>query len=121
MILKKRVPKRTPAFLRATLKGEDSTQDVCVRNVSVNGALLDAKQPLRVFETVTLVCGESRVNGIVAWSENGRVGMEFSELLTNELLVDSLQQGMKVSAPQAYRDGRIGEIAEQAETSTQPD
>ena len=107
MIVQKRVPRRTPAFLKAVLQGEDSTQDVCVRDVSVNGALLDVVQPLRVFEMVTLNCGSSRVNGIVAWSEDGRVGMEFSELLTGDTLVDSLEQRMKISAPRVYQGGRL--------------
>jgi hypothetical protein len=77
----------------------------------VNGALLDAPLQLRVFETVSLNCGDSCVNGIVAWSANGRVGMEFSELLTSELLVDSLQQRMKVSAPRSYRDDPTGDLS----------
>jgi PilZ domain. len=119
MIIRKRVPKRTTAFLQAVLKSEDATQKVCIRDISVNGALLDAERPLRVFEMVTLLCGDSSVNGIVAWSENGRVGMEFSELLTSDLLVDSLQRGMKVSAPRNYRNGRMGEADGEAATGLQ--
>lgn len=111
MIIQKRVPKRSPVFLRAILTGEDSTQTVCIRNVSVNGALLDAPHQLRVFETVSLYCGDSCVNGIVAWSRDGRVGMEFSELLTVDLLVDSLEQRMKVSAPRSYRDDPAGDLS----------
>lgn len=107
MIVTKRNPRRAPAFLKAVLQGEDSTQEVCVRDVSVNGALLEVLQPLRVFEMVTLTCGNSRVNGIVAWSDDGRLGMEFSELLTGDTLVDSLEQRMKISAPRSYQGGQL--------------
>ncbi|MFN3620138.1 PilZ domain-containing protein [Sphingorhabdus sp.] len=99
----KRSPKRTASFLKAKLKSESLTQEVCVRDVSVNGALLDVAEPLRVFEIVTLICGDTQVNGIVAWSDQGRVGMEFSELLTSKLLVDALNSKIKVSAPKNYQ------------------
>lgn len=102
LVAQKRIPKRSASFLKAELKSATLTQDVCVRDVSVNGALLDAAEPLRVFEIVTLTCGNTTVNGIVAWSDQGRLGMEFSELLTGETLVDSLKSRMKVSAPKKY-------------------
>lgn len=99
----KRSPKRISSFVKARLESENLTQDVCVRDVSVNGALLDVAQPLRVFEIVTLICGDTRVNGIVAWSDQGRLGMEFSELLTSKILVDALNSKIKVSAPKKYQ------------------
>jgi len=58
---------------------------------------------LQVFEIITLVCGSTKVNGIVAWCAQGRLGMEFSELLTNEILTDTLKGQMKVSAPKKYQ------------------
>ena len=103
IVTQKRSPRRTPTFLKAKLQSDNFTQTVYVRDVSVNGALLDVTQHLRVFEVVTLICGDTHVNGIVAWSDQGRVGMEFSELLTCEILVDSLKSGLKVTAPKDYR------------------
>lgn len=103
IVTQKRSPRRSPTFLKAELQSEHLTQTVYVRDVSVNGALLDVAQPLRVFEIVTLICGDTSVKGIVAWSDQGRVGMEFSELLTCEILVDSLNSGLKVTAPKDYR------------------
>ncbi|WP_411291535.1 hypothetical protein [Sphingorhabdus sp.] len=92
-----------PSFLKAKLQSENLTQIVCVRDVSVNGALLDVTQPLRAFEIVTLICGDTNVNGLVAWSDNGRLGIEFSELLTCEILVGSLKSRIKVSASKSYQ------------------
>ena len=102
LIAPKRSPKRTSTFLKAELRSEAITQAVCVRDVSMNGALLDAAIPLRVFEIVTLFCGDTKVNGIVAWCDQGRLGMEFSELLVSKVLVDSLKSQIQVSAPKKY-------------------
>ena len=112
IIAQKRSPKRSSSFLKAELRSKTFTQDVCVRDVSVNGALLDVAEPLRVFEIVTLICGDTRVNGIVAWSDQGRLGMEFSELLTNEILVDSLKSQIRVSAPKKYQPSINGAESE---------
>jgi cobalamin biosynthesis protein CbiG len=103
IIAQKRSPRRMPSFVRGNLQSANLTQSVCVRDVSVNGALLDATEPLKIFEIVTLICGETKVNGIVAWSDKGRLGIEFSELLTCDILVDSLKSRIKVSAPKSYQ------------------
>ena len=103
IVSQKRSPKRTPSFLKGDLQSENLTQTVCVRDVSVNGALLDVTNSLKVFEIVTLICGDTKVNGIVAWSDKGRLGIEFSELLTCEVLVDALKTRMQVSAPKNYQ------------------
>lgn len=103
IISQKRNPKRMPTFLQGQLQGADLTQRVCVRDVSVNGALLEASQPLEVFEIVTLICGTTKVNGIVAWCDKGLLGMEFSELLTCKVLVDTLKSRLRVTAPKKYQ------------------
>lgn len=74
-----------------------------MRDVSVNGALLDVSLPLQAFEIVTLICGDTKVSGIVAWCNERRLGVEFSELLTCEILVDALNGRIKVSAPKKYQ------------------
>lgn len=60
IVAQKRSPRRTPSFLKGELQSENLTQTVCVRDVSVNGALLDVTDPLKVFEIVTLICGERK-------------------------------------------------------------
>lgn len=109
IIAQKRDPKRKSAFLKAQLTSDGLTQDVCVRDISVNGALLDITVPLRVFEIVTLVCGDTRVRGIVAWCDHGRLGMEFAELLTGETLVSALEYRITVSAPKKHHPNSVGE------------
>lgn len=103
MIVQKRIPKRTPAFVKGSLEGETSVQDVYVRDISDFGALLDVSRPLRQLETVTLVCGNSRINGIVAWSDETRMGVEFSDVVTGDTLKQYFGKQLKVSAPKSYR------------------
>lgn len=107
MIAHKRIPKRRSSFLKAELQSERITQAVCIRDISVNGALLDLTEPLGIFEIVRLICGNTKVNGIVAWYDEGRLGMEFAEPLSGTTLVDFLQGPMKVSAPTKYQPTTI--------------
>ena len=108
----KRSPKRAPLFLRGRLKGNEDTQEVRIRDVSVDGALLDVTHLVPVEEPVTLICGHSCIKGKVAWADDGRIGVKFVEPISGETLVDSLDQGMKVSAQRRYLEGRIQGSAE---------
>ena len=83
-----------------------------MRDVSTDGALLDVQEPVKVFEMITLVCGRSRINGIVAWCEDGRAGVEFAEPISGKTLTDSLDAKLKVSAPKNYRDGETTDPTE---------
>lgn len=103
MLAQKRVPKRKPTFVRGMLEGENSSQEVYVRDLSVDGALLDINETLSVFKTITLICGNSRINGIVAWSTKDRLGIEFSEPMSGDTLVDSFNRSIRVSAPKKYK------------------
>jgi hypothetical protein len=109
MTVPKRQSKRTPIFLRGTLELEDSIQDVRIRNVSVDGALVDVSDDIGTFQTATLVCGLSRINGIVVWSEDGQAGIEFAEPISGKTLTDSVQTKLRVSAPKQYREGEIAD------------
>jgi hypothetical protein len=103
----KRSPKRSPLFLRGRLKGSNDTQEVRIRDVSVDGALVDVMHTLPVDEAVLLICGHSCIKGRIAWADDSRVGVEFVEPISGDTLVDSLDQGMKVSAPRRYLEGKI--------------
>jgi FKBP-type peptidyl-prolyl cis-trans isomerase 2 len=103
----KRSPKRSPLFLRGRLKCGADAQEVRIRDVSVDGALVDVSHSLPADQEVILVCGHSCLRGRIACADEGRVGIEFLEPLAGETLVDSLQQGMKVSAPRRYLEGKI--------------
>jgi len=108
----KRSPKRSPLFLRGRLKGSSDTQEVRIRDVSVDGALVDVTHSLAVDEPVLLICGHSCIKGRVAWADDSRVGVEFVEPISGDTLVDSLDQGMTVSAPRRYLEGKIQDSSE---------
>jgi len=98
----KRFPKRSPLFMRGVLESQAFDQEVRLRDLSVDGALLEGPQGLPVFEIVSLTCGSSNVNGIVAWSKGGRIGIEFSEPITGETLGDALRAKLTVSAHKTH-------------------
>ena len=75
------------------------------REAAPDGARFDITAPLKVFEIVTLKCGDTKINRLVAWSEKGRLGIEFSELLTRDVLVDSLKGRINVSGPKGSATG----------------
>jgi len=69
---------RSNVFLSAVLTTGDSDVNVLIRNLSSNGALLDAP---RMPETgaVTLRRGCLRVDGKLAWAGGGECGVRFDE------------------------------------------
>lgn len=99
----KRLSKRLPMFVKARLKAQNSEREVYVRNLSVDGALLEGPDSPEVFEIISLECGSSLVNGIVAWAKDGHIGVEFSEPITGETLVQAINSKLRVSAPKTYR------------------
>jgi hypothetical protein len=107
MLAQKRVPKRSSVLVKGVLECKDLSQDVFLRDLSVDGARLDISRPLAVFEIATLICGDSRMNGIVAWSNDEQLGMEFSEPLNGQTLVGSADCFMRVTAPKNYRFIRV--------------
>ena len=103
----KRFSKRSPLFVKARLKTQNSEQAVYLRNLSVDGALLEGPGSPKVFDTVSLECGSSHVHGIVAWAKEGRIGVEFSEPITGETLVQAINAKLRVSAPKTYRPATL--------------
>ncbi|MEM6856460.1 MAG: PilZ domain-containing protein [Pseudomonadota bacterium] len=98
----KRNPKRSSLFVKAWLKAQTCEQEVRIRNLSVDGALLEGAEAPQVFETFTLSCGSSQVNGIVVWAKDGRIGVEFSEPVQGESLLEAFQTQLRVSAPKTF-------------------
>jgi hypothetical protein len=69
--------KRSLVLLAAKVITAKGAVDVRLRNLSQNGALLEAERPPAVGTELLFERGETRVDGRVAWSENGRFGVEF--------------------------------------------
>lgn len=69
---------RTSIYLTASLFNEECVSSVKVRNISANGALVEAAVVPRPGTLVQLVRGNLIVHGLVAWSVEGRCGLKFS-------------------------------------------
>jgi len=116
--VEKRQSKRSRVLLKAHLEGEAGQQDVRIRDVSTNGALVEASRPPSVGEEVQLSCGDSSMKGRVAWVDGSWFGVEFLAPIETPTLADAVRNQMNVSAPRSYRHDRIPEYVEQIEVSS---
>ena len=103
LTIPKRDPKRSRVFLTAEVDTGSRRFDARIRDISTTGALLEADCSPRADDSVDLVCGETRMNGRVVWSERGWFGVEFETPLRVSRLVDPAGAKLKVSARRTYR------------------
>jgi hypothetical protein len=83
----KRDTKRSRLLLTAQMECPHGTIEVHLLNVSQSGAKLDAEAPPARGEKVTLLHGELKVTGIVAWVEDNRFGVAFDHAINERFLV----------------------------------
>jgi hypothetical protein len=92
--------KRSLVLLAAKLKVTGGhTVDVRLRNLSQNGALLEADTPPPVGSDVVFERGETIVDARVAWQARGRFGIEFLQP------IDESEVLIHVGKPAARREG----------------
>ena len=65
-------------YLAASLYCDDRSCPVKIRNISPTGALLESTASYPAGTLVQLVRGSLIVHGLVAWSDHGRCGVNFS-------------------------------------------
>ncbi len=116
--IKKRTPKRSRVFLHGHLQAKEGPQVVRIRDVSVDGALVEAPSPPPVGEEVQLICHNSNMQGQVAWIDGELFGMEFRTPLEESTLADAMGNQLRVTAPRSYRHNRISPAEEPIATST---
>lgn len=115
--LQKRPLRRSRVYVVANVKSSSSSrQEAIIRDISTNGALLEADNPPPVGTKVELTCGRARVQGNVAWLNSTWFGIQFSRQLHDGPLAELAKQGLKVSAPRWYRrellESRMNSLAE---------
>jgi len=108
-IAQKRQPKRSHVLLVGQLEGESGSQEVRIRDVSTNGALVDAPDQPSVGEAVRLHVGEASIQGRVAWTDGAWLGVEFDEPLSGPALADTVGRKLRVTAPTSYRFDKLSE------------
>jgi hypothetical protein len=88
----KRDAKRSLLLLTAQMESERGTSEVHLLNISAAGAKLDGELPPVRGERVTLVHGDLRVGGTIAWVEDHRFGMAFDTPIEERFLIARGQQ-----------------------------
>jgi hypothetical protein len=72
---------RAAVLLRAKIASAKGEVRGFVRNLSQTGAMMDAHHGLAADMMVTLACAEMEIPARVAWTEQRRLGLEFSKPL----------------------------------------
>lgn len=116
--IQKRTTKRSRVLLVAHLEVEGQQHEVRIRDLSASGALIESADPPPVGGAVQLHCGDTSLDGRIAWTDGSWCGLEFSEPLKKGALVDSIGSRLKVSAPRNYRHHeQVAEDDEQLEVT----
>ena len=106
-----RAAPRTNLFLAAVLHAPGTSSPAKVRNLSANGALVEAAVLPPTGTSVHLVRGPLSVEGIVTWSTGQRCGVQFAALI-------SVREWM--GQPVNQEQQRAQEIAGLASARTKP-
>lgn len=76
-----RVAHRASMYLAASLCSDGSSSPARIRNLSAAGALVETAIVPSPSSQVRLVRGHLAVGGAIAWSDAGRCGVQFSDLV----------------------------------------
>jgi hypothetical protein len=101
--LKAREPRR-PVFVRARMRASGALSDVCIRNISSRGMLLQAAVPPACGSYVEIFCPRHTIVARVVWTQDRRFGVRTSETMDISAV---LGEGTSAAAPSANRTSRI--------------
>lgn len=113
----KRQPKRLRIFLDGSLAASSGLQEIRIRDISKDGALIEVLSPPDVHEKVSLVCSEHRFDGVVVWQKDTLCGIRFERPLRSAVLSDFSGQGLRVGASRNYRRDHIADDDIQVEVA----
>lgn len=100
---------RTTRRIRIIADGQES--NFALQNVSANGAAGVADQPLRVEQRIRLIFeGREEVTGIVRWTRDNLVGVQFAETLPSHLVHGTGTSSLPERAPR-YKVSRAATIS----------
>lgn len=103
LTIPKRAPKRSRVFLSAQVDCGSGPAAAHIRDISRSGALVEGDIAPQPGSSIRLTCGDTVVDGRVAWADRGWFGVEFKTPLLMTRLVDPAGAKLKVSAPRTYR------------------
>lgn len=105
LTIPKRNEKRSRVFLAAEVHSASGSLHARIRDISRNGALVECDDAPATGDRVQLICGTTRLEARVAWSDRYWFGVEFMAPLMVSKLVDPTGSKLKVCAPRSYRSG----------------
>ncbi|MGQ0590284.1 MAG: PilZ domain-containing protein [Sphingosinicella sp.] len=106
--------KRSRVFMTAMLRSEFGAGEVKLTNLSCRGACADCLEDLPAGTPVQIERGDIRIEGSVAWSSDGKLGVKFDESV-NEQAFRTQSQKLAAYVPTplskpAERLSRRGEL-----------
>jgi hypothetical protein len=104
----KRSAKRARVLLAAKLKTEYGEVEARLRDLSQRGALVECNEHLDVGSNVVFTRGITIVPARVAWSNAGRVGLEFLRTIDESEVLVQLGRASGNAPQQRFRRPRIG-------------
>ena len=103
----RRSQKRNNVYLEGTLSANDVVQPTVIRNISIFGALVECQDPPARDCPVTLEHADLKLEGSVLWSNGQRVGLRFSQTLSNEVLEAAVGSSLRMTAPSRFEGRRF--------------
>jgi hypothetical protein len=103
-----RTAKRARVLLAAKLKTDNGEVEARLRDLSQKGALIECNEPLAVGSEVVFTRGTTIVPARVAWSNSGRVGLEFLRSIDESEVLVQLGRSSSNVPQQRFRRPRIG-------------
>src|SRR4051812_48767645 len=105
----KRLGPRSNIFVTGTLYGAGGSAPVRVRNMSLNGALVEAEALPSVGSLVRLCRGSLSVMGEIAWVAAGKAGLHFSSAICVSDWLPAGQRGAgQQMADELVHQARLG-------------
>ncbi|HZG46863.1 MAG TPA: PilZ domain-containing protein [Allosphingosinicella sp.] len=100
-----RKSKRARVLLAAKLQTQFGEIDCRLRDLSRKGALVECKPSPPTGSEVTFVRGTIQVPARVAWSQPGRIGLEFDFMIDEHDVLVQLKRPIAQQAPRFRRPG----------------
>src|SRR5436305_4556210 len=85
---------RRKVMIRATMRAEGPRADVCVRDISTRGMMIQAGAPPSRGTYVDIECAGHRIVGIVVWRRERRFGINTCERIDVPALARQLPPGI---------------------------
>lgn len=98
----KRQPKRTRLWLTGAIGRADWKQEIHIRDLSKEGALLTCEMPPPVDTMLNLYCESFEIKARVAWVGNHYAGLQFLSPLDTPALRQLLGAALRVGAPRSH-------------------